>query len=648
VVWRVRHRALKEERAVKLIHPHVALDEVSLERLRREAQAMARVRHPHAVAVYDVCMDEVPYIEMEYLSGQSLNKVLKSQGPLSLEQIAQILEQLCDALQYAHDQQIIHRDLKPSNLMLVDADATDKINLKVLDFGLAKFLGPSLDRTLTQPGPAIGTPAYMSPEQIDESMSVDTRSDLFTVGVILYELLAGCRPFMSPKFYGLFYEITNTPAPPIRVRNPDAQVAPEIEKFVLRCLEKEPTRRPSSARELKEEFLRLARPEIVDHLDSGVADRKLARRLFLAGATGLGLGGVWLFRRRPPNTPLGPPLFSISPAKLIIKAGQSDSIWIKVPPEFVGSQIKVEDGLPKEIVVQPREPNDDQERSFLVEIDPNVESQLRIIKFRTSQGQTLSTELMIESPQLALLPKKWEPARNPDGRDFVGLNIDEVRAIYPRVIECRLPSISRPVVALLIEKKPSRSGQPNPFYIMKDKVWVELFALFANENPELVRGSKWNKDQNKHWPALGVTGEEAEKFARWLGGLLPTTDQWDQAAGKNWNAKEIRIWPFQEAADLNDWTGVAVGIGRKPQDVGTAARDVSPYKCRDMSGNGAEWTRLKDGESSPFLVELRAASYNDSRPFSFKEVEEAGSYSFRKSSPAIGFRVVIELPVPEG
>jgi serine/threonine protein kinase len=649
VVWRVRHRELKEERAVKLIHPHVARDEVSLQRLRREAQAMARVRHPHAVAVFDVCMDEVPYIEMEYLPGCSLNKVLKSEALLPLKQIAQILEQLCDALQYAHDQQIIHRDLKPSNLLLVDWGPSGKIHLKVLDFGIAKFLGPSHDRTLTLPGPALGTPAYMSPEQIDESMSVDTRSDLYTVGVILYELLVGCRPFTAPKYYGLMYEITHTPAPQFTVRNADAQVAPEIEKFVLRCLEKEPSRRPSSARELSEEFLRLAGPEISDHPDKGIANPKLGRRLFLAGTAGLGLAGIWLYWKRPSRTPSAPALFSVRPTKLIIKAGKSKSVWIQIPPEYLGSQITVEDGLPKEIVVQPGEPENDRERVFRIEIDPNIDPhpQSRQIKFRTSQDHSLSTELVIESPELARLPLNWEPAPNPDGPQLVKLLIDEEREIYPRVIERRFPKLGRPVVALLVERKSSRPGQPDPFYIMKDKVWVQLFELFAAENPKAVQGSRWNKDQNKLWPALGVSGVEADKFARWLGGLLPTTDQWDQAAGKNWNGKDGRIWPFQEeGADLKDWTGIAVGFNHKPQDVGTASRDISPYNCRDMSGNGAEWTRLKGGESTPFLVELRAASYKDSQPFNFKELERAGSESFHKSSSAIGFRVVFELPVP--
>ena len=157
----------------------------------------------------------------------------------------------------------------------------------------------------------------MSPEQIDESMSVDARSDLFTVGVILYELLVGCRPFTSPKYYGLMYEITHTPAPPFSVRNPDAKVAPEIEKFVLRCLEKEPSRRPSSARELAEEFLRLAGPEISDHPDKEVANPKLGRRWFLlAGATGLGLAGFWLLLEAAPPTLLPRrPHSSISPTK---------------------------------------------------------------------------------------------------------------------------------------------------------------------------------------------------------------------------------------------------------------------------------------------------------------------------------------------
>ncbi len=169
---------------------------------------------------------------------------------------------------------------------------------------------------------------------------------------------------------------------------------------------------------------------------------------------------------------------------------------------------------------------------------------------------------------------------------------------------------------------------------MKDKVWVELFELFAHENPQLVQSSGWKNDQKKLWPALGVSGREAEKFAKWLGGNLPTTEQWDQAAGKNWtgknwNGKDVRIWPFQEAVDLDSsWKlGVAVGMLREPLDVGTASLDISPYKCRDMSGNGVEWTRPKSGEySTSFPVELRAASFRDAKPFSFRDLDVAGEY----------------------
>ncbi len=220
--------------------------------------------------------------------------------------------------------------------------------------------------------------------------------------------------------------------------------------------------------------------------------------------------------------------------------------------------------------------------------------------------------------------------------------------IYPRVIEYKHPGISRPVVALLVERKPNRPGQPEPFYIMKDKVWVELFELFAHENPQLVQSSGWKNDQKKLWPALGVSGPEAEKFAKWLGGNLPTTDQWDQAAGKNWNGQVGRIWPFQEAVELDSsWQiGVAAGMLREPLDVGTASLDISPYKCRDMSGNGSEWTRPKSGEySTSFPVALRAASFRDAKPFSFRDLDRAGEYFFDKSSLSIGFRVAIELPV---
>ena len=217
-VWLVRHRDLDEVRVVKCIHSRYLHNRESRERLWREARAMSRVRHPHAAEVFDVGRGDDPYIEMEYIRGRPLSDLLKPNAPLPLKQTIQILQQLCDVLQTAHERGIIHRDLKPSNLMLVAGGDPGTVNLKVLDFGLAKFregaLGEGADE-LTADGQLLGTPLYMSPEQVSGTSPLDRWSDIYSVGMILYELLTGCRPFTSPRLV-LFHDILHTPAPPSR------------------------------------------------------------------------------------------------------------------------------------------------------------------------------------------------------------------------------------------------------------------------------------------------------------------------------------------------------------------------------------------------------------------------------------------------
>jgi serine/threonine-protein kinase len=228
------------------------------------------------VAVYDFKRTQsVGYIEMEFVRGRSLTDILKDHDnqPMPLDWTARVLDQLCAVLQEAHDHRdektgkpkpIIHRDLKPSNLMLVDPkDRADPPKLKVLDFGIAKMVeedGGGADLTVTAAGDLIGTPTYMSPEQIrvgferdDDKLEIDGRSDLYSTGVVLYHLLTGTLPFRGSKMALLAAHLNNPPLP-MKEANPKAVVPAEVERVVMQCLEKDPAKRPQSARELAEMF----------------------------------------------------------------------------------------------------------------------------------------------------------------------------------------------------------------------------------------------------------------------------------------------------------------------------------------------------------------------------------------------------------
>jgi serine/threonine-protein kinase len=239
VLYRGHDPSLERDVAVKMMHLDFTRDSSARERFQREARAVARLQHRNIVTIHELGeVDGTPYIVMELLGGQDLDQVLKSDGTLSLGQKLDVVAQLCEALAYAHDQGIVHRDIKPGNVRLLE-DGT----VKILDFGIARFTASSL----TLSGTVMGTPSYMAPEQI-MGQPVDGRADLFSAGVLLYELLAGHRPFVGDSPTSVAYQIMHTDAPTLREHLPDLPDA--INEIVTRALQKNPADRYARAQEM--------------------------------------------------------------------------------------------------------------------------------------------------------------------------------------------------------------------------------------------------------------------------------------------------------------------------------------------------------------------------------------------------------------
>jgi len=225
--------------AIKVLPPDLSRDQEFVERFRREAAAAGRLRHPNIVAIYDVQPQAGLYaIVMEYVEGQSLAALIRQGGAMPPQRAAAIVAQIASALDYAHSQGVVHRDVKPSNILLAPSGRA-----VLTDFGIARL---STDRTLTRTGAIIGTPEYMSPEQA-QGETVMPQSDVYSLGVVLYEMLTGRVPFSGPTHAVLLAHITRLPPPP-RALNP--ALTPAVEAAVLRALAKAPAERYRSAGEM--------------------------------------------------------------------------------------------------------------------------------------------------------------------------------------------------------------------------------------------------------------------------------------------------------------------------------------------------------------------------------------------------------------
>ena len=256
-VYLARHTFTGRKAAVKLLHPQLAQDQVLVTRFMNEARATAAIGHPNIIDIIDVGFlpdGLTPYLMMELLQGESLGKRLQRERPLPIHEAVEIACQTASALSAAHACDIVHRDLKPDNLFLVPDMSMRplRMRVKVLDFGIAKLRGDlSAGSVKTRTGTIMGTPQYMSPEQCrGVADQIDTRTDIYTLGIIAYEMVCGSPPFVSEGLGDmLMMHIGSQPAPP---RTLNAEVPNAIEAAIMRALAKDPNQRFASMADFQE------------------------------------------------------------------------------------------------------------------------------------------------------------------------------------------------------------------------------------------------------------------------------------------------------------------------------------------------------------------------------------------------------------
>ena len=262
VVVAAQHIHLDEWVAIKMLLPDMLGNGEAVTRFAREARAAVKIKSEHVARVTDVGTLEngAPYMVMEYLQGDDLSGWLKRWGPLPIEQAVEFVLQACEAIAEAHALGIVHRDLKPSNLFVIRRP-DGALSVKVLDFGISKMKGGSSsvsDVSITKTSAMMGSPLYMSPEQMHSSKDVDSRSDIWALGIILYELISGDSPFLADTMQEVVARIVSSPPPPLTTRRPDAPSG--LEAVILRCIDKDRTKRFATVGELATALMPFAPP----------------------------------------------------------------------------------------------------------------------------------------------------------------------------------------------------------------------------------------------------------------------------------------------------------------------------------------------------------------------------------------------------
>lgn len=616
-VYKALHVDLDTMVAIKLLNASMSADRDAIERFKREAQANAKIKHPNAVQVLDYgVVDGLCFIVMEFLEGESLRERIFHRRRIPLQEVAHFAEQVCYVLEFMHRKAITHRDLKPDNIFYQVQEGMEMI--KVLDFGIAKVSKTETHAgsDLTREGMMIGTPRYMSPEQCQGLPIVDGRSDLYSLGVVMYEMLSGTVPFDADNPFSIALKHINSPLPPLNSYAPD--IPQPVCDVIHKVLEKDPKDRYQSAKDFSAAFLKAAAAQSTVQMDMLAGSSAVNWEEFQktnANRINADTAGHTLpiSKMGGDTLPLGT---ESSTNKTKILQIESFPIWksAALTVVIVGALFGV--------------------GKYAGFFGPNVQQ---------GPGTDTGTKPLVKDP-LAEGPLK-DFVLIPGGKFLMGSKSAD-------------KSPENPIATDEVE---AHEVEVSSFYLSKYEVTNAQYK-------EFITAKKWKAPMNwkdgvfrpgeDKYPVVNVSWEDATEFCKWLSEKekltfrLPTEAEWEYAA----RGKQGRLYPWGST-----WNEDVVNCNKdqkkgSPLEVDSPSPritgDKSEFGILAMGGNVAEWTEsdfslypnspYKPQKDDPISKIVRGGSFN-----AVQSLTRATSRSWLTPKTVkgdIGFRVAVTPP----
>jgi formylglycine-generating enzyme required for sulfatase activity/dienelactone hydrolase len=607
-VYRARDPKLGRDVAIKVLPPGLRADEAAHARFEREARAIAALTHPHIVTIHEIAQTGgLDFIVMEFVGGRSLKAIIAG-GPLPMAQAIDYAQQIAGALEAAHAAGIVHRDIKPANILVSDAG-----QVKVLDFGLAKLsadAGPdAMTETApvaTQAGAVIGTVAYMSPEQA-MGQPVDVRSDIFSFGAVLYEMITGRRAFPGDTTVTTLANILAHDPPPLASVRPDVRA--ELARLIARCLQRDRTARPTSqdvARQLSEMVRGASRTR-----------RPMRTALVAAGVLAVAVPVGWLLKRNADARWVA--TTGIPEVRALAGNRQFFQAFLRareIAPYAAGNaefaSLWNEIAAPRSLTTDPPGAelaiaayNPEAPAWIVVGLTPltNVAIPRGSFQMRISKPGYLSTEDLVAGPAawrtaITLIPEPSGAAGmvRADGPDvpqpfYLGSGAEQVELRFPDFWIDRYEVTNREYKAFVDAGGYTRAE----FWIHpivkdgRELAWKDAMPLFRDATGR-PGPATWQAgtfpDGQEDWPVTGVSWYEADAFLRFAGKALPTLAHWQRASGLVMTAQILQRANFR---------------GRGPLPVGRS-KAVNRFGAHDFAGNVKEWIANAAGPDLRYIL----------------------------------------------